>query len=290
MGKFINPFTDVGFKRIFGQEVSKPVLIAFLNMLLEGERSIVDVKFLDKEQLGLSGGDRSLIYDIFCETENGEHIIVEMQNKYQPYFKKRSIYYLSRSIVEQGERGNEWNYDIKAVYLIAFLNFKLCDISDEFRTDVALMDMKRRTVFSDKVRLVYLQLPYFTKEADECENVFERFIYVLKHMDVLQRMPWLAQDAVFKKLSEIAEVASLSKEERRRYDESLRHYRDTIVVMEGQYEQGEKKGLEKGLAEGVKKGQRQKAIEVARSLKEMKLSIDDIAKATGLKQEDIEKL
>lgn len=290
MGKFINPFTDVGFKRIFGQEVSKPVLIAFLNMLLEGERSIVDVKFLDKEQLGLSGGDRSLIYDIFCETENGEHIIVEMQNKYQPYFKKRSIYYLSRSIVEQGERGNEWNYDIKAVYLVAFLNFKLCDISDEFRTDVALMDMKRRTVFSDKVRLVYLQLPYFTKEADECENVFERFIYVLKHMDVLQRMPWLAQDAVFKKLSEIAEVASLSKEERRRYDESLRHYRDTIVVMEGQYEQGEKKGLEKGLAEGVKKGQRQKAIEVARSLKEMKLSIDDIAKATGLKQEDIEKL
>ena len=282
MGKFINPFTDVGFKRIFGQEVSKPVLIAFLNMLLEGERSIVDVRYLDKEQLGLSGGDRSLIYDIFCETENGEHIIVEMQNKYQPYFKKRSIYYLSRSIVEQGERGNEWNYDIKAVYLVAFLNFKLSDISDEFRTDVALMDMKRRTVFSDKVRLVYLQLPYFTKEADECENVFERFIYVLKHMDVLQRMPWLAQDAVFKKLSEIAEVASLSKEERRRYDESLRHYRDTIVVMEGQYEQGEKKGRAEG--------QRLKALEVARSLKEMKLSIDDIAKATGLKQEDIEKL
>ena len=282
MGKFINPFTDVGFKRIFGQEVSKPVLIAFLNMLLEGERSIVDVRYLDKEQLGLSGGDRSLIYDIFCETENGEHIIVEMQNKYQPYFKKRSIYYLSRSIVEQGERGNEWNYDIKAVYLVAFLNFKLSDISDEFRTDVALMDMKRRTVFSDKVRLVYLQLPYFTKEADECENVFERFIYVLKHMDVLQRMPWLAQDAVFKKLSEIAEVASLSKEERRRYDESLRHYRDTIVVMEGQYEQGEKKGRAEG--------RRLKALEVARSLKEMKLSIDDIAKATGLKQEDIEKL
>lgn len=100
MSKFINPFTDIGFKRIFGQEVSKPVLIAFLNALLVGERSITDVKFLDKEQLGLSDGDRSLIYDIFCETDDGEHIIVEMQNKYQPYFKRRSIYYLSRSIVE----------------------------------------------------------------------------------------------------------------------------------------------------------------------------------------------
>ena len=218
MSKFINPFTDVGFKRIFGQEISKPVLIAFLNSLLSEERSIVDVKFLDKEQIGISDGDRSLIYDIFCETETGELIIVEMQNKYQPYFKKRSIYYVSRSIVEQGERGSEWKYDIKAVYLVAFLNFKLSDISEDFRTDVALMDMKRRTVFSDKVRLIYLQLPYFTKEADDCENVFERIIYVLKHMDILQRMPWMAQDAVFKKLSEIAEVASLSQEDRRRYD------------------------------------------------------------------------
>ena len=108
MGKFINPFTDVGFKRIFGQEVSKPVLLAFLNALLTGERTITDIKFLDKEKIGLSDGDRSLIYDIYCETEAGEHIIVEMQNKYQPYFKKRSIYYMARSIVEQGERGSEW--------------------------------------------------------------------------------------------------------------------------------------------------------------------------------------
>ena len=97
MSKFINPFTDIGFKRIFGQEISKPVLIAFLNALLSEERTIVDVKFLDKEQLGISSGDRSLIYDIYCETETGEHIIVEMQNKYQPYFKKRSIYYLSQT-------------------------------------------------------------------------------------------------------------------------------------------------------------------------------------------------
>jgi predicted transposase/invertase (TIGR01784 family) len=210
MSKFINPFTDVGFKRIFGQEISKPVLLVFLNSLLEGERKIIDLKFLDKEQLGLESGDRSLIYDIYCETETGEHIIVEMQNKYQPYFKERSIYYTARSIVEQGERGSQWKYDIKAVYLVAFLNFRISDISKGFRTDVALMDMKERTLFSDKVRLVYLQLPYFTKEADECETIFEKIIYTLKHMDILQRMPWMAQNAVFKRLSEIAEVASLN--------------------------------------------------------------------------------
>ena len=170
MGKFINPFTDVGFKRIFGQEISKPVLLAFLNALLEGERFIVDLKFLDKEQVRLTADDRSLIYDVYCETDTGEHIIVEMQNKYQPHFKKRSIYYVSRSIVEQGERGRKWDYDIKAVYLVAFLNFQMSDISADFRTDVALMDMKHRTLFSDKVRLVYLQLPYlpFSLRQDAC--------------------------------------------------------------------------------------------------------------------------
>jgi predicted transposase/invertase (TIGR01784 family) len=92
MAKFINPFTDIGFKRIFGQEVSKPVLIAFLNCLLEGEHHIVDLKFLDKEQPGDSVDDKSLIYDVYCETNAGERIIVEMQNRSQPFFKERSIY------------------------------------------------------------------------------------------------------------------------------------------------------------------------------------------------------
>lgn len=148
MGKFINPFTDVGFKRIFGQEVSKPVLIAFLNSLLEGERKITDLQYLDKEKIGLTDGNRSLIYDVLCKTESGEYIIVEMQNKSQPYFKNRSVFYTSRSIIEQGEQGSDWEYDIKAVYLIALLNFRLEGLTDDFRTDVALMDMKRHTLFT----------------------------------------------------------------------------------------------------------------------------------------------
>lgn len=294
MGKFINPFTDVGFKRIFGQEFSKPVLLAFLNSLLENERVIVNLKFLDKEQLGISGGDRSLIYDIYCETDTGEHIIVEMQNKYQPYFKERSIYYTARSIVEQGERGSEWKYDINAVYLISFLNFKISDISARFRTDVALMDMEQRTQFSDKVRLVYLQLPYFTKESEECETVFEKIIYTLKHMDILQRMPWMAQNAVFKRLSEIAEVSSLNKEERMKYDESLRAYRDTIAVMDGQYLEGERKGLEKGIekgrAEGRAEGRVEERLSNAMSLIANGVNADLVAKSLKLTEEELKQI
>jgi len=283
MGKFINPFTDVGFKRIFGQEVSKPVLITFLNSLLEGEHHILDLQFLDKEQLGEQVDDRSLIYDVYCETASGERIIVEMQNRYQSYFKNRSIYYLARSISRQGEPGPEWHYaDVKAVYLIAFLNFKLADISTEFRTDVGLMDLRSKTPFSDKMRLIFLQLPYFTKEADECGTIFEKFIYVLKNMDVLKRMPWMAQEAVFQKLASIADVTSLNTQERQAYDENLRKYRDTVAVMEGQYA--------KGMMEGHAKGSLGKALESARSMKADKMPVELIAKYTGLDMETVNQL
>ena len=205
-----------------------------------------------------------------------------MQNKSQPFFKNRSVFYLSRSIVEQGESGSDWRYDVKAVYLIAFLNFHLKDMAEEFRTDVALMDMQHKTLFSDKMRMIFLQLPYFTKEIDECNNIFERIIYVLKHMDILQRMPFLAQDAVFKRLSEIAEVGSMTKEERRQYDESLKHYRDTIAVMQGQYLEGMEKGMEKGIATANRAN--------ARRMKADSMSTELIMKYCGLTRQEVEEL
>ena len=174
-------------------------------------------------------------------------------------------------MLADSEPGPGWRYDVKAVYMISLLNFKRDDISSEFRTDVALMDMKHKTLFSDKMRLIYLQLPYFTKELDDCETLFEKLIYVLKHMDVLQRMPWLAQDAVFQKLASIADVSSLNQKDRETYDENLRKYRDTIAVMEGQYLEGRADGR----------------AEIARNLKKMGMSVSDIIRATGLTAEEI---
>jgi predicted transposase YdaD len=117
-------------------------------------------------------------------------------------------------------------------------------------------------------------------------------------MDILQRMPWAAQDSVFKKLSEIAEVASLNKEERQLYDESLRQYRDTIIVMEGQYLEGEKKGRAEGIAEGEKKGraegiaegEKKKSIDTAIKMKAKGFAIEDIMDISGLTAEEIIKL
>ena len=294
MGKFINPFTDIGFKRIFGQEMSKPLLLDFLNNLLKGEKRIVNIKFLDKEQPAEYSGDRSLIYDIFCRTDNGERIIVEMQNKEQPNFADRCLYYYSQAIARQGEKGTDWRYHVDAVYLIAFINFHMDGLGDEFRTDVVLYNLQKKEVFSDKERFIFLQLPNFRKEADECDNDFERWIYVLKNMDILDRMPWAAKDSVFHKLAEIAEVSNMSKEERIRYDSALRHYRDTISVLQGAedkgWAKGMAKGMAKGIAKGIAKGAEENNIKNARTMKRLGISKDVIMQVTGLSSEKIDSL
>ena len=267
------------------------MLLDFLNSLLEGEKHIVNLTFLDKEQPALYDEDRSLIYDIYCETDEGEHIIVEMQNKSQPYFKSRSIYYISESIARQGERGSSWNYAIDSVYLIAFLNFIPLDFKQQFRTDVVLAEKNTVDQFSDKLRMIYLQLPLFKKEADECENQVERWIYLLKNMETLSRLPWAAQSAVFKKLESIADVGAMSRDERLKYDEALRKYRDTISVFEGVrmdgLMEGRMEGRKEGRMEGRMEGQRSEKMENARKMKTYGLALDMIAEITGLSIEEV---
>ena len=145
MGKFINPFTDYGFKKIFGQEISKDLLIDFLNDLLKGERVITDLTFLNNEQLTEYDEGRGLIYDIYCCTDTGEKIIVEL------HFKERALYYLSNAIVQQGEKGNEWRFNIKAVYGVFFMNF-LFGNTVKLRTDVIFADRDTGELFTDRMQ------------------------------------------------------------------------------------------------------------------------------------------
>ena len=280
MTKFINPFTDVGFKRIFGQEINKDLLIDFLNSLLVGERHIHDIQFLDKEILGESVADRNCIYDIYCTDENGEQFIVA-------YFRERAVYYLARAISRQGERGLAWQFNLKAVYGIFFMNFRLEDIKPKLRTDICLEDRDTHELFSDKMRFVFLQLPLFDKEENECENDFERWIYVLKNMDTLQRLPFKARNAVFQKLEEIVDIASMSKEDRIKYDESIKVYRDNLVTELYAVQQGRQQGIKEGRQQGIQQGIQQEKTDVARRMKAKGYADADIADMTGLPLETI---
>ena len=279
MGKFINPFTDMGFKRIFGQSVNKDLLLDFLNSLLEGERKVRDITFLDKERLPEYEEDRGLTYDVYCMDENGEEFIVEMQNRSHLNFKDRTVYYLSQAIARQGRRGNEWRYSLKAVYGVFFLNFRLPEAGKRaLRTDIVLADRETHEQFSDKLRFIFIELPSFEKEEGDCENDFERWIYVLKNMETLQRMPFQARKSVFTKLEEVVALARLTKDEREKYDESIKTLRDRLSEIALAQQEGEEKGREEERAKN------------AAGMKAAGIPLELIASITGLSVDEVEAL
>lgn len=277
MERFINPFSDFGFKKIFGQEVSKNLLISFLNSLLEGEKEITDLTFMNPELLPEVAGGRGTIYDVYCTTTDDEPIIVEMQYKEQAHFKERSLYYLSRAIANQGEKGGDWQFKVNAVYGVFFMNFRFNETS-KFRTDVILADRDTGEQFCDKLRQVFLELPRFNKSESECITNFDRWIYTLKNMERLKDIPFQPYMAVFKELSEITDIAAMSKEDRLRYDESIKIYRDYQATLDF----AEKKAMEKGRKE-------EKMI-IALNLKAAGIPTPIIAQTTGLTPEEVDNL
>ena len=156
----------------------------------------------------------------------------------------------------------------------------------KFRTDVALREKSSDTIFSDKLRFIYLSLPFFNKSEEECESGFEKWIYVLKYMEVLERLPFTAQKKIFDHLAKLADVRCLSSEEQEKYDESIKAVDDYYSGLYGSYVEGEEKGIAKGRAEG----ELFKSLTIARNLLAMGMSLPQIVKATGLNEEQLKQL
>jgi predicted transposase/invertase (TIGR01784 family) len=285
--KYMNPFNDHAFKVIFGCEKNKSLLIDFLNNLLKGEREIVDVQYLDKEQILEQEKRRSAVYDIYCKDRNGDYFIVEMQNSFQDNFVKRMVYYSAFSIAKQGEQGSSWNYDVKAVYNIAFLNFKDSRIGNELVKMTSLRDNKTGEQLTDVLNLIFIQLPLFNKTVEQCENFFERWIYVLKNMYVLENLPKSFQCEAFKKLKEVSDVSKLNSTELSRYERAQRDYWDLINVLNSAEKNGIEKGKAEGRAEGEAKGEANTKLSIARNMKAKRYPVEDISDMTGLSIEEV---
>ena len=195
--KYVNPFTDFGFKKIFGEEASKPQLIDFLNSLLPDNHNI-DLDFKDKEKAGAIENDRKAIYDIYCETESGEKIIVELQKAKQNYFKDRTVYYASFPIQEQAEKG-DWNYQLKAVYCIGILDFKFDEDKDSKGEVIHTVQLKDQNneIFYKKLKFVYLEMPHFHKTEAELKTRLDKWLYLIKNLEDFQNIPSIFKDEIF---------------------------------------------------------------------------------------------
>jgi predicted transposase/invertase (TIGR01784 family) len=275
--RYLNPFTDFGFKKIFGEEASKPLLIDFLNSLLPKSDQIVDLSFKNNEQLGQTDLDRKAIYDIYCENEKGEKFIVELQKAKQNYFKERTIYYSTFPIREQAEKG-EWNYNLKAVYCIGILDFTFDDYETEPEKSEVVHAIKLKNqngkTFYDKLTFIYLEMPNFNLKENQLETRLDKWLYFIKHLEDFQTIPTIIADDVFSQAFEKAELAKFEPAERENYENSLKIYRDLKGVIDTAYDEGKLEGK----------------LEIAKSAKQMGLKVEDIIKLTGLTKEEIERL
>ena len=296
--KYINPFTDFGFKKLFGTEPNKDLLIDFLNeVILPEQRKITDLSYKQNEHLGETEFDRKAIFDLYCLGSNNERFIVEMQKAKQNYFKDRSVFYCTFPIQEQAVKG-DWNYRLSEVFTVGILDFVFTDPKSpeetfiegdknkkkpkkeavtepngtsepeeakEVRHVVTLKDQNNK-VFYDKLTFVYLEMPNFTKTEDELETTYDKWLYVLKNLPNLTKRPTKLQEKVFERLFEAAEIAKFSPEEKEEYQESLKSYRDLKNVIDTSY------------GDGKNDGKIEEKIEVIiSSLKRGKLTIEEIA-------------
>ena len=235
MSRYINPFTDFGFKHLFGSENNKDILISFLNAVLPDQK-IATLAYKNVERLGISEAERRVIFDLHCENEKGEKFIVELQRAKQEYFKDRTIYYSTFPIQEQAVRGEDWDYKLKPVYTVSILNFRFDNpITKKKDTSVKhivkLINTETNEVFYDKLTFVYLQMPNFKKTEDELETIEDKWYYVLSNLEILERMPAPLQEKIFSYFFDSAELAKLPRPSRMEYEESLKQLRDWKNVM-----------------------------------------------------------
>lgn len=286
---YLNPFADYGFKKLFGTEENKDLLISLLNALIGREDPITDLTYKNVEQIGEINGTRTNYFDVYCTTSNGEEFIVEMQNSWKPFFKDRMLYYASKLIRNQGKKGIQqtldelealehgivfgkdpdigqdkgkkrnrgWDGRLNDVYVIAMMNFNLPDkeyADESFIHKVQLMDVNDLRVFYDKLTLIYVELPKVDKAKLDLNTPRGRWMHALNNLYFYDQKPKELKEAVFDKLFRQAELAQLTPEQDLAYERSLKVYFDTYQEILGGHVLGFREGRAEGLEEGEKIG------------------------------------
>ena len=285
--RYLNPFTDFGFKKLFGSEVNKDLLIHFLNAVLPKEAEITRLKYLKNEHLGHARLDRKVIYDLYCENQAGEKFIVELQKARQKFFKERTIFYSTFPLQEQAITG-DWNFNLKAVYTVSILDFLIEDNSDDkqqkveqedVKATVKLVNVATKKVFYDKLTYVYIQIPLFNKTEGELETLEDKWFYVIQNLQKFKNRPAALQERIFDKVFQTAELAQFDKKQRMAYEDSLKYYRDVKNVIDTAKEEAREEGKEEGRKEEKKK--------IAANLLKYGLSIEVVAENTKLSIEEV---
>jgi predicted transposase/invertase (TIGR01784 family) len=270
----INPYTDFGFKKLFGEEANKDLLIDFLNQLLPPHHQIADLAFKNVENLPDLPTERKAIFDIHCKAISDEYFVVEMQKAKINYFKDRSLFYLTFPIRDQAKRG-EWDFRLTPIYMIAILDFEYDEAEErqKFLRHVQLKDQDCE-VFYEKLHFKFIQMPVFSKEEHELKTHFDKWIYFLKKLETFDGIPAILKEPIFEKAFKTAEVANMTPAQRDEYEQSRLSYLEV------------KEAVNTAEMDGRKK----REFEIAKEMKAAGEPKEKIIKYTGLTIKEIDKL
>lgn len=330
-GKLTNDFM---FKRIFGTEATKDVLIMFLNQMLEGA-SIVDVTINNTEHLGMNIQDRRAVFDITCSTSDGGCFIVEMQHASQEFFRDRATYYTSYPTIEQGNiakkkyrdehgttAGFSWDFNLHPVKIIAILSFRMNHEKgwpeEKFRSSYHIREDENGELMHDKHQYIFLELPRFSKNIDELDTDYEKWVFLFKNMHTFKKRPDEFMGKEFDRLFEMAEFANFTSKQIKDYMEAEMYFNDyqncinyakKLATQEGYEEgrikgeaegrakgeaegraKGEAEGRAEGMAEGEAKGRAEGRAEAIMNMYRSGISVDQICHIMHMEQAEIESI
>lgn len=315
MSKYLDPTTDFGFKKLFGEESNKEIISSFITDVLELEAPLLDLKFLDKEQLPETVEQRVGVYDLYCTDSQGRHFIVEMQKSPIAYVKDRMLYYSTFPIAKQAPKGSlprvaepaieygriaklrPWDFRLDAVYCIAILGYALDGSTAAVNCNSIRNDLPPHQLFYDKLRFVTIELPLFDESKPEysLDKHLNKWLYFLCNLPEWDRMPEIFKDEpVFHQAFAQAEFANLTPAELSIYSRSLKHLWDDYAKLTTAEQKGEKRGYAKGQSEGrragLQAGKREAKLEMARALLQKGSEVEFVSEVAGLSIDEIREL
>jgi predicted transposase/invertase (TIGR01784 family) len=279
--RFVDPYSDFGFKHIFGKAPNKNLLISFINQVLKGRKVIVDIQYNNIEFKGSGLDYRKTVLDLHCTGDKGEKFMVEMQKAKPKNFKDRSIFYTANLIQEQGIGvAANWGYEMPEIFFIGVMNFNFDDSHpDQFIHDIRLIDRNTHQEFYSKLSYTFIEMPKFKKLETELESKLDEWLYILNNLKQLSEIPLsLVGNTEYEKVFELAELGNLTREEMCEYNQSLKTRRDYFSVMENAKD------------EGREKGRIEERKEIALKLKTGNIALSFISETTGLTIEQIASL
>lgn len=294
LSKFLDPKNDVAFKKIFGSEKNKDILIHFLNdMITFKERGLIkDVTFLKNTQDPEIAAQKTSIVDILCKDEKGNTYIVEMQVAKEKGFEKRAQYYASKAYISQAHIGGEYQ-NLKEVVFLAIADFIMFPNKKEYKSDHVMLDKNSHENDLKDFSFTFIELPKFRKDMDHLSNMTDKWCYFFKNAEETSESDLhklTGQDEIIERAYEELNRFSWNQEELLTYDQAEKYAGAYHASMAQKFDEGKAEGEASGIIKGKAEGEKKALLKVAKNLLKQGVGIQIITAVTGLSQKEIESL